>query len=217
MAVSPIVYYDYNAPRPEPNHYPTYGSDCVTATDIFKNNIDVSRHDSGGRDGSAFSCYGGWTFANKLQTSKTTFTPSNATIYFNVTFGNDATGTITSLSFDSFRSKENGTAPTDFVAGISWVDDTDGSILTAYSDVISLGAEEVWYDHTVTFSNGSSLPSGGDIASEEFLVELHAFGQTGVQYFDNVSLNGNITCVPEPTSTLLAVLAGCLCLSRRRR
>jgi len=138
--------------------------------------------------------------------------PTTATIddyfRFSITPDSGYQFSLTDITFDSLRS---GTGPTAFGVEYSLNGGSSWSLIESFSQ----GDVTTWRTADVADANVFGTPQTGTVDFRIYATTAEA--STGTWRVDNVTVNGAITVVPEPTTASFMALAGVLVAYLRRR
>ncbi len=136
---------------------------------------------------------------------------TNSYLSFTVTIGNDVEADLTSIDFD--YSSINGF---DFGFGV-FTDKTGFTVGDELAGVFGNEASSPSLSGPVDLSGITSLQNLTDTSVEfRFYLMDRSGSNTRIHLFDNVSLEGNVSAIPETSTSLLGLLGLGLVLCRRR-
>lgn len=230
VKASVITQWDWNNLKgdKDPNT-PSCVSPCVCTTDLNYQCLTQGFSATGGLDDSAYRVYSGWSadFSASL-TGRTDLSPANGTLWFDVTFGTEANGSID--SFDFCYRQLDAAAPRQMQASLFWQND-QGGVEWASTGEYDLGkarcAGSDFSCFSLPFAHSSTeMPSGTDLAGRTFHVEFQAWGgakdcvpkdATGALAMEKITLSGAVCAIPEPGSALMIAAIGLMAMLRRHR
>lgn len=185
--------------NPEENSHP-----CVTPHTATRSGLSWSGFTQDSEDGSSngANCFGSWD--------------SGDFVSFKVTADNNAVGSLSSFDFD-ITNYNHPNDPTSYRLTVY-----ENNVLLPGLTVVNgittgVAGSDPW---TSNFSESLALSlntTAGSTDMWEFRIEALGGSSSGRITLDNVRVFGDITCIPEPSSTLMCLVASLALFNRRRR